>query len=159
MEEACLTCSRAPHCCCCLVDKLCLTLFDPMGHSLPGSSVHGIAQARTLKWVAISFSRASSRPRDRTCLSCIAGGFFSTTPPGKPLCYAVLCLVAQACPTLCDPMDCSPPCSSVHGDSPGNNAGVGCHALFQGIFPIQGSNPGLPHCRQILYCLSHQGSP
>ena len=42
---------------------------------------------------------------------------------------------------------------------PGKNIGVGCHTLLQGIFPIQGSNPGLPQCRQILYCLSHQGSP
>ena len=49
--------------------------------------------------------------------------------------------------------------SSVHGDSPGKNARVGCHALLQGIFPIQGSNPGLPHCGQILYLLSQQGSP
>ena len=63
------------------------------------------------------------------------------------------------CPTLCDPLDCSPPGSSVHGDSPGKNTGVGCHALLQGIFPTQGSNPGLPHCRWILYRLSHQGSP
>jgi len=55
-------------------------------------------------------------------------------------------------------MDCSQLGSSVHGDSPGKNTGVGCHALLQGIFPIQGSNPGLPHCRQILYYLSHQGS-
>jgi len=71
----------------------------------------------------------------------------------------VLSLVAQLCPTLCDPMDCSPLGSSVHGDSPGKNTEMGCHALFQGIFPTQGSNPGLPHCRQILYHLSHQGSP
>ena len=42
--------------------------------------------------------------------------------------------------TLCDPMDGSPPGSSVHGDSPGKNTGVGCHFLFQGIFPTQGSN-------------------
>ena len=41
-------------------------------------------------------------------------------------------------------------------DSPGKNTGVGCHALLQGIFPTQGLNPGLPHCRQILYCLSHE---
>ena len=67
--------------------------------------------------------------------------------------YAVLCLVTQSCPTLCDPMDFSPPGSSVHGDSPGMNPGVGCHALLQGIFPTQGSNPGLPHCRWIRYCL------
>ena len=44
----------------------------------------------------------------------------------------VLCLVAQSCPTLCNPMDCSWPCSSVHKDSPGKNTGVGCHALLQG---------------------------
>ena len=56
-------------------------------------------------------------------------------------------------------MDYSLPDSSVHGDSPGKNARVGCHALLQGIFPTQGPNPDLPHCRQILYCLSHQGSP
>ena len=47
----------------------------------------------------------------------------------------------QLCPTFCDPVDYSPPGSSVHGDSPGKNTGVGCHALLQGIFPIQGSNP------------------
>ena len=70
----------------------------------------------------------------------------------------VLCLVAQLCPTLCDPKDCSPPGSTVHGDSPGKNTWVGCHALLQGIFPTQESNPGLPHCRQTLYHLSHQGS-
>ena len=49
------------------------------------SSVRGILQARTLQWVAISSSRESSRPRDWTCISCIAGGFFTTEPPGKPL--------------------------------------------------------------------------
>ena len=72
---------------------------------------------------------------------------------------SVLHLVTQSCLTLRDPMDYSPPGSSVHGDSPGRNAGVGCHALLQGIFPTQGSNPGLPHCRQILYHPSHQGNP
>ena len=44
-------------------------------------------------------------------------------------------------------------------DSPGKNTGVGCHAFLQGILSTQGSNPGLWHCRWILYCLSHQGSP
>ena len=70
------------------VAQSCLTLCDPMDCNLPGSSVHGILQARILEWVAISFSRGSSQPRDQT----------------------------------------------------------------------QGSNPGLPHCRQTLYPLSHQGS-
>ena len=56
-------------------------------------------------------------------------------------------------------MDCSLPGTSVHEDFPGKNTGVGYHALLQGIFPTQGSNAGLLHCRQILYRLSHQGSP
>ena len=68
-------------------------------------------------------------------------------------------LSRQLCPTLCNPMDWNQPGSFVHGDSPGKNSGVGCHAFLQGIFPTQGLNPGLPHCRQILYHLSHQGSP
>ena len=59
-------------------------------------------------------------------------------------------LVAQPCLTLCNPMDCK--------DSPGKNTGVVCHFLLQGVFQTQGSNLGLLHCRQILYCLSHQES-
>ena len=70
-----------------------------------------------------------------------------------------LCLVAQSFWTLCDLMDCSLPRSSVHRSSPGKNTGVGCHALLQGIFPTQGLNPGLPHCRHILYHLSQHRSP
>ena len=77
---------------------------------------------------------------------------------GDVLC-AVLCLVNQSCLTLCNPMDCSLPGSSVHRDFPGKSTGVGCHALLQGIFPTKGSNPGLPHCRQILYHLEPPGKP
>ena len=75
------------------------------------------------------------------------------------VCVCVCVLAAQLCLTLFNPMDCSPSGSSLHGDSPGKNAGVGCHALLQGIFLTQGSNPGLLHCRQTIYRLSHQGSP
>ena len=67
--------------------------------------------------------------------------------------------VIQSCLTLCDPMNCSLPGFSVHGDSPGKNTGVGCHALLQGVFLTQGSNLGLLHCRWILYALSHLRSP
>ena len=56
-------------------------------------------------------------------------------------------------------MDCSPPGFSVHRNSPGQNTGVGSLSLLQGIFPTQGLNPGLPRYRQIIYHLSHQGSP
>ena len=72
---------------------------------------------------------------------------------------STMCLVAQSCPISCDSVDCSLPGSSVHGDSPGKNTVVGCHVFLQGIFPTQRSNPGLLHCRQIRYCLRHQGSP
>ena len=57
------------------------------------------------------------------------------------------------------PMDCSPPGSSVHGDSLGKNAGVGCRVLLQRIFPTQGSNQDLLHYKWILYQLSLLGSP
>ena len=62
--------------------------------------------------------------------------------------------VSQSCLTLWDPMDLNSP-----WNSPGQNTGVGICSLLQGIFPTQGSNPGLLHCRQILYQLSHKGSP
>ena len=58
------------------VAQSCLTLFDPMDCSLPGSSIQGIFQARTLEWVAISFSRVSSWPRDCFWVSHIAGRVF-----------------------------------------------------------------------------------
>ena len=60
---------------------------------------------------------------------------------------AVLCLVAQSCLNLCDPIDCNLPDSSVRENSPSKNTRVDCHALLQGIFPTQGLNPGLLHCR------------
>ena len=69
----------------------------------------------------------------------------------------VLCLATRLCLTFCNTMDHSQPGSSVHGNSPGKNTGVGCHVFLQGIFPTQGSNPGLQHCRWIIYHLSSGG--
>ena len=63
---------------------------------------------------------------------------------------AALCLAAPR-----DPMDCGPPGTSIHGASPGNSAGVGGHALLQGVLPTRGLNPGLAHSRWILYRPSH----
>ena len=60
--------------------QLCLTLCNPRDCSPPGSSVHGILQARILEWVAISSSRGSSPLRNRTCISCTAGQFFTVWP-------------------------------------------------------------------------------
>ena len=78
---------------------------------------------------------------------------------GIVTCCAVQSLVTQSCSTLCDAMDYSPLGSSIHGDSPGKNTGVGCHALLQGIFLTQRLSPALLHCRQILCHLSYKGSP
>ena len=68
-----------------LVAQLYLTLCDPMDCSLPGSSVHGILQARTLEWIAMSFSRGSFQPRDQTRIS-YAGGFFTTSTTWEASC-------------------------------------------------------------------------
>ena len=88
--------------CVCEVTQLCPTLFDPMDCRPPGSSVHGILQARVLEWGAISFSRGSSQPRDWTLVSRIVQ-FNSVT---------------QSCPTLCDPMNHSTPGLPVHHQLP-----------------------------------------
>ena len=82
----------------CMCAQLCSTLCDPMDCSPPGSSVHGILLAKILQWVAIFFPRRSSQPGDRIHVSCIAAA-----------------KSRQSCLTLCDPMDCSLPGSSVHG--------------------------------------------
>ena len=108
------------------VAQLCPTLCHPMDCSPPGSSVHGILQARTLEWVAVLFSRGSSQPRDRTQVFRIAGRFFPIWAPGNEMEYTIkppspMKLTAaaakslQSCPTLCDPIDGIPPGSLVPG--------------------------------------------
>ena len=94
--------------CVCLVAQWCPTLCNPLDCSLRGSSIHGILQARILEWVAMPFSRGSSQPRDRI-VSAVSVGL---QVDSLPIAAAKL---LQWCPTLCDPMDCSPPDSSVHG--------------------------------------------
>ena len=93
----------------------CLTLCNLVDCCPPGFSVLEIFQARILKWVAISFSRGFSWPRNQTHVSCLTKGLFTTKPPGKHLSLSEWSEVAQSCPTLCDPMDYSLSGSSVHG--------------------------------------------
>ena len=112
--------------------QLCPTLWYPVDCSPPGFSVRGILQGITVEWVAISFF---SRDPPNPGIQPRSPALQADSLPSEPPC------VAQSCPTLCKPVDCSPPGSSVHGDSPGKNTGVGCHALLQGIFPTQGLNP------------------
>ena len=79
-------CVRVCACVCALSLQSCLNLWNPMDCSPPGSSVHGMLQARIPKWVGVSSSRGCSRPKDQTCVSsasCIAGKFFTMEPLGK----------------------------------------------------------------------------
>jgi len=163
---------------------------DPMDFSLPVSSVHEISQERILEWVDISFAMGSSWPKDRTCITCIAGGLFTAQPSGKPqptipkykieskkssttlgVRYSHRNILSQLWKEgllnkLGDESEIHLVVSDSfcpHGryspqDSPGQNIGVGSLSLLQGIFPTQGSNPGLQHCRRILYQLSHKGT-
>ena len=81
---------------------------------------------------------------------------YSTRLSYKRYAAAAVALLLPSCLILCDSMGYSLQGSSAHGDSPDKNNGVGCHAILRGIFPTQGSKPGLPLCRQFLYCLSQQ---
>ena len=161
-----------------LVAQSCPTLCNPMDCSLPRSSLHGISQARILEWVAISFSRLSSQPRDRSWVSCIAGRFFNIWATRETLRYAdnttVMAESEEELKSLSmkwssSAVQCSASGSVVseslwplglYGpwNSASQNTGVDSLSLLQRIFPIQGSNPGLPLCRRILYQLSHKGS-
>ena len=94
----------------------------PHACSPPGSSVHGILQARILEWVAIPFSRWSSPPRDRTCR------LFTAEPSGKHCCC---CYVASVVSDSVQPQRRQPTRLPRPWDSPGKNTGVGCHFLLQ----------------------------
>ena len=127
---------------------------DPMDCTLPGSFVHGISQAGIQEWVAISFSRGSSQPRDRNCLLYLLHCrwvlywlCYQRSP--KVLISHVRLFVT---PWIVARLFCP-------WNSPGKNTGVSSHCLLQGTFLTQGSNPSLLPCRQILYHLSHQGIP
>ena len=135
--------------CVCSVSRHVQLLVTLWTVALPGSSVHGILQARMLERISLPSSRGSSQPRDQTWVFGIAGRFCTPEPPGKPCNGVKWSKVAQLCPTLCDPVDCKPRLLRPWG-SPSKNTGVGYHFLLQGIFSTQGSNPGLPHCRQTL---------
>ena len=128
-----------------------------MDCSLSASSVHGISQARMLDWAAISFSRRSSHFRDQTQVSCI-----SCT--GMQILYHWATREALSINTLSGSRSVMSDSLWPHGlysprNSPGQNSGVDNLSLLQRIFPTQGSNPGVMHCRWILYQLSHKGRP
>ena len=117
-----------------------------MDHSLPGSSVHGILQARTLEWVAMSSSRdlPNSGIEPTSLMSPALAGEFFTTSATWEVYFRHVGVHAQSPQLhliLCNPVDFS--CQGCLWDFPGQNTGVGCHALPQVIFTIQGWNPCL----------------
>ena len=118
----------------------------------PPANAGDIREMGSIPWLGRSLEERNGNPLQYSCLEyrMERGAWWAID--------RVLCLVAPSCPTLCNPVDCSLPGSSVIGDYPGKNTRVGRHALLQGIFPTQGLNRGLPHCRQTLYPLSHKRS-
>ena len=106
----------------------------------PSSSVHRIIPARILEWAAISSFR----------------GIFTTEAQGKPL-LPLCVLAAQLCPTLCNPMDWGLPGSSVHRIFQARILQWVAILFSRGSSRSRDRTTSLPHCRKILYCLSHQG--
>ena len=170
-----------------LVTKLCVTLSDPMDCRLSGSSVHrdspgknsGVHFHALLQGIFLTWGSKLGLLHCRW-FPALAGGFFTTESPGKPrnlgmfgqiwcnlnfIIQVIFYMNADFLSSYCVSEDHSVVSHSLwpHGlyspwNSPGQNTRMGSHSLLQGIFLTQGCNPGLPHCREILYQLSHQGS-
>ena len=152
-----------------------LTLSNPMDCSLPCPFVHGIFKARILEWVAISSSRGTSQCRDWSCISRIGRHSLPLNHLGSPCViftdnviftvnspcgmHIILCCVVFSCVWFFvtpRTVACRVICL---WEFSGKNTGVGCHFLFQGICPTQGSNPYLLNCRQILYLWATRKAP
>ena len=121
--------------------------------SFLGPTAPGLCSKRIKK------TEAASLEGDKGPVNEVIATWHSGPPVPVRLHKGCCCLGTRSCPTLCDPMDCSPPGSSVHGDPPGKNTGVGCHFLLQGIFLTQGSNLHLQHWHTDSLLLHHLGSP
>ena len=166
------------------VAQSCPTLSNPMDCSLPGPSIHGIFQARVLEWGAIYLNLYQNSPfhpsfllpashKDELVISFMDQShfFILNLIPLFFFLLILLCintlsstvygggaLVAKPCPTLCYPIDCSPP-GSCPRDFPGKNTGVGFHFLLQGIgIPDPGFKSASPALQAGSLLLSHQGS-
>ena len=109
--------------CLCVCTQLYLTLWDPMDCSPSASSVHGISQARILKWVAVSFSRGSTQPRSLA----LASGFFTTEPPEKPNPSSSVQLSRSVMSNSLRPYGLQQARLLCPWDSPGKKVGVGYH--------------------------------
>ena len=143
--------------CVCSVTQSCPTLWDLMNRSLPCSSVNGILQVRILEWIAIPLSRRFSWSRDRAWVFCIAGRFFTIWSMREAHCKDWVSKVKSlSCVWLfVTPWTVAYQAPLSMGFS---RQYYWSGFLLQGIFPTKGLNPGLPHCRQTLYRLSHVSS-
>ena len=147
---------------------VCNVLCDPIDYSLPGSSVHGILQARTLEWVAISFSMGSSWPKDQTYISCIGKWILYHWATGGSRYMLQDDFYFQKInlyfPWWSESLSAMSDSLQPHGlhslwNSPDKNTGVGCHFILHWIFLTQGSNPSLTHYQANSLPLNQQGSP
>ena len=122
----------------------CLTLCDPMDHSPPDSSVHGILQVRILEWAVIPFYKGSSQPQDRPASQCLLhwqAGSLELAPKGHSVQFRS---VTQSCPTLCEPMNRSTPGLPVHHQLP-EFTETHVHRVGDAIQPSHPlSSPSLP---------------
>ena len=132
---------------CCLQLLLRLTLFGPIFKAILLFLKTGrtpTISSKELKYKIICFIREEKKKKSWNII-------YSKASSTETLLFSTwltvlifMCLVVQLCLTLCDPMDCTPPGSSVHRDSPSKNTGVGCHAPFRDL-PNQGIKPRSPH--------------
>ena len=129
-----------------------------MDYSPPGSSVHGDSPGKNTGGGCLSLLQGIF-PTQGSNLHLLGllhwqASSLPVVPPGKPKRKWSFSVVSDSL----RPHGLQPARLLCPWDFPGKGTGVGCHFLLQGIFPTQGSNLGLPHCRQTLYHLSHQGS-
>ena len=120
------------------VTQLCPTLGDPMDCSLPGSSIHGISQARILSGLTFPSPGNLPNPRIKPMSPVLADSFFTTESPGKSMCkyiampFVLLLLLSRFSHVrLCATPQMAAHQAPPHWDSPGKNTGVGCHFLLQ----------------------------
>ena len=152
-----------PRCVHAMLLQWCLIPCRSMDCSPPGFTVYGILQARIMEWVAMPSSRGSSQPRDWThvsYVSCTGRQVLTTSATWEAPQHMSnrihslewMWVYCEVCQLLSRVWIFVTPWTEAHQaplswDSPGMNTGMGCHALLQRISPIQGLNPGLPHCR------------
>ena len=140
-----------------VIEYICKSIFISLDNSFPVVDLEPELYSRVMDLFKIyNYLHLSMKQKQnqghKEQIGCQGGGWgwkgFELGVWDQQMQTGIWVLATQSCPTLYDPMDCRPLCP---WNSPGKKTGVGCHFLLQGTFPTQGSNLGLPHCRQTLY--------